>query len=261
MPSKSTNEDYEEIYEALSKLDVDTKAAQLYVASLQNGPMPVSELADLLEMNRPNVYKLIHELEDVGLANFSDRKGYAKKFMVESPSVLLDKVKEKHNDTEQTIEKVEKALPTLLGKYQQGELPSKIQVFEGDAQFTKMFEMVLRESDKRNEFLGSAQDFIDLVGWKKENWFIEERIERGIFMRSLLLPSVDSNTLAGRDEDQMRETRIMEGADPFPTSFHLFGDKVIIWQPKAPLGILIEDEYIVAMLRSVFEQLWEQADS
>ena len=259
MPTPQKNERFDEIYEGLDKLGVNKKESQLYVTSLQNGPMPVSELAEKLDMNRPNVYKLINGLEDKGLANFSDRKGYAKQFVVESPSVLLKKVKEEQSEIEQIKERISRSMPTLLGQYQQGELPSKIQVFEGEAQFQKMFEMVLRESDDRNEFLGSADDFIDLVSWKREKWFIQERQKRGIFMRSLLLPGVNTNTLAGRDEKQMRETRIMEDADPFPTSFHLFGDKVIIWQPKAPLGILIEDQYIVTMLRSIFEQLWEAA--
>ena len=257
MTEKTTDTHTEKIYEALDKLGVSQKASQLYVASLENGPMPVSKLAELLEMNRPNVYKLIDELENAGLSNFSDRQGYAKEFVVESPSVLLEHMKQKQKQTNQTVESLKQALPTLLGQYRQGDLPSKIQVFEGDAQFTKMFEKVLRESKDRNEFFGSAEDFIDLVSWQKENWFIEERVKRDIFMRALLLPSVNSNTLSGRDENQLRETRILQDADPFPTSFHLFGDKVIIWQPKAPLGILIEDEYIVAMLRSIFEKLWK----
>jgi hypothetical protein len=54
----------------------------------------------------------------------------------------------------------------------------------------------------------------------------------------------------------MRETRILQGGAPFATSFQLFANKVLIWQPKAPLAVLIEDEYIVQMLRSIFYLLW-----
>lgn len=46
---------------------------------------------------------------------------------------------------------------------------------------------------------------------------------------------------------------------PFQTAFQLFGNKVIIWQPKAPLAVLIEDEYIVQMLKSIFFIMWEKA--
>jgi hypothetical protein len=41
------------------------------------------------------------------------------------------------------------------------------------------------------------------------------------------------------------------------TSFQLFANKVIIWQPKAPVAILIEDQYVIAMLKSIFDKLWE----
>lgn len=54
----------------------------------------------------------------------------------------------------------------------------------------------------------------------------------------------------------MRTTRFFHGKIPFVTGFMLYANKVIIWQPKAPLAVLIEDEYIVEMLRSIFETLW-----
>ena len=57
----------------------------------------------------------------------------------------------------------------------------------------------------------------------------------------------------------MRETRVLKTAQPFVTLFQLYANKALIWQPKAPLAILIEDEYIVQMLRSVFDVLWKQS--
>jgi hypothetical protein len=41
------------------------------------------------------------------------------------------------------------------------------------------------------------------------------------------------------------------------TAFQLFGKKMILWQPEAPLAILIEDEYLISMFRTIFYSLWE----
>ena len=73
------------------------------------------------------------------------------------------------------------------------------------------------------------------------------------------MPSKDAETLKASDAKEMRETRILKGLAPFAPIFQLYANKVIIWQPKAPLAMLIEDEYITQMLRSIFNALWEKA--
>jgi hypothetical protein len=73
------------------------------------------------------------------------------------------------------------------------------------------------------------------------------------------LPGSDAETLRANDAQELRETRIVSGATPFATSFQLFANKVLIWQPKAPLAVLIEDEFIVQMLRSIFYVLWNKS--
>jgi hypothetical protein len=73
----------------------------------------------------------------------------------------------------------------------------------------------------------------------------------------LLLPGEDAETLKETDAEEMRTTKLLTAA-PFVTSFMLYANKVIIWQPKAPLIVLIEDEHIVQMLSSLFDVLWKQ---
>ncbi|OGF34831.1 hypothetical protein A2482_02030 [Candidatus Falkowbacteria bacterium RIFOXYC2_FULL_48_21] len=73
------------------------------------------------------------------------------------------------------------------------------------------------------------------------------------------MPSETADQLQKTDSEQMRETRILNMQRPFEASFQLFGNKAIFWQPKAPLALLIEDEYIVKILKSVFYTLWEQS--
>ena len=41
--------------------------------------------------------------------------------------------------------------------------------------------------------------------------------------------------------------------------FQIFANKVIFWQPLAPLAIVIEDKYLVEMMESILDNLWERA--
>lgn len=68
--------------------------------------------------------------------------------------------------------------------------------------------------------------------------------------------------MRSKDEIEMRETRFLTSVAPFKTSFQLFGNKAVFWQPVAPAAILVEDELVVEMLKNIFDGLWvKSADS
>ena len=75
----------------------------------------------------------------------------------------------------------------------------------------------------------------------------------------MLFPSDDAHMLKGADAQEMREIRLLKGFAPFSSSFQLFANKVIFWQPVAPLAIVIEDEYLVTMMKSIMAGLWDNA--
>jgi len=247
------------LYTSLKELGLVESEVNLYITSLALGPTTIAALAENLNIPRPNVYKGIAGLERHGLAKFSDRKKYTRTFVVEPPTVVLKKLRERREvmtDLDQTLVS---AMPDLLAQYHQGETPMKIKIFEGREQYINAFFSVLEESNE-SLFLGSATDAINLLSWEKEREWIQEKVKRGIHSQALFLPSEEAQTLKAQDKEHLRETRILEEAIPFVSSFQIFGNKVFIWQPKAALVILIEDEYIVQMLRSIFTVLWKRSE-
>lgn len=245
------------LYNSLKELGLTEHEINLYVLSLSVGPVPIAKLAEQLGITRPNVYKVIEGLEEHELAHFSERKGYAKTFMVESPTVVTELVRKKREHLGQIDRNVTQAMPDLLALYRQGELPSSIRVIEDKEQFITLFDQIVDEAQGESQFCGSAHDFIGFISWAKEREWIARRIKKNVKIKALLLPSGDAETLKSTDSKELRETRILQGIVPFVTSFQLFANKVIIWQPKAPLAIVVADEYIVQMLKSLFNVLWE----
>jgi len=252
-----TDNIYQSLYNPLKELGLSEMETNTYMASLKLGPTTISEIANNLSIARPNVYKIIQGLERKGLAKFSLKKNYERSFMVESPTVVLEKFRQKKKEDQLRENELVMAMPNLLANYQQGLMPSKIKIVQGKEDFKKIFFDILDEADKLIWFCGSAKDFIGFISWSDEKKWIKQRMKKGLFINSLLFPDEDAETLHKTDKEEMREIRIMKGFTPFTTSFQIFANKVIFWQPLAPLAITIEDKYLVDMMRSVIEKLWE----
>jgi len=245
------------LYTSLKELGLTDLEINLYSVSLLLGPSPISVIAEHLKISRPNVYKIIKTLENHGLAKFSEKGKYSRTFMVESPTLILDKIRTKKAALGQLDHQIVNQLPDLLALYQQGGKETQIKVIQGKEQYLKIFNQSVEESKQAMEFFGSAQDFIGFISWQEENNWIKKRIKKGLLIRSLILPSSDAEALKSTDSKQLRETRILVTPTTFVTSFQLFANKIIIWQPKTPLAILIEDRYIVDMFKAMFYCLWK----
>jgi len=249
------------LYTALMELGLTESEANLYARSLKLGPSPISELAIQLNISRPNVYKVIEGLQRHGLASFYGKEKYARNFLVESPTVVLEKLRSKKESLNSLDYDFMQDMPDLLAQYQQGGKDTKIQVLKGRELFVKVFLQTAEEVQVGGciEFFGAAGDFIGLSGWAVEKKWISKRLKKGIRVKSLLTRD-SASILQKNQEKELREVRVYEGSAQFKTAFELFGNKMILWQPQAPLAVLIEDQYLIEMFRSIFYTLWEKSE-
>lgn len=255
----SQHELQEVVTDSLNKLGVTEQARQLYLLSLKLGPTSIATLATQLNISRPQAYKLILELEKYQLADFSSRKKFARSFIVESPSKLQELLRKHQQLVSQTDQRLSWVMPDLLAAYQQGSLPSTVRILQGKDQFLKVFfQCPVEATNKEIRVVGSAKDFIAFVTWSEEREWIDLRVKLGVKLLALLFPSDDTQTLASADDKELRETRLLKGPAPFTTLMMTYANKTILWQPHAPMAILIEDEYLQQMHQSLFNYLWEQ---
>ncbi len=250
----------ENVYDSLRQLGLTELEINLYTISLLLGPSSISELAKHLNMPRPNVYKVIAGLEKHGLAKFSEREKYTRTFTVESPSIILEQLRQKQEAVSDLGQHLVSTMPDLLALYRQGDTPTKIRVLEGKEQFFKIYNQIIEEAKDQIEFFGSAWDIVAFISWEQQREWAKRRVAKKIRVRSLLLPNKEIESIKKVATEEMREFKILKGANPFVTSFNIFSNKVVLWQPKAPLAVLIEDQYIVQMFRSMFYLLYDKAE-
>lgn len=250
-----------ELYNPLKELGLTDHEMNLYTLSLSLGPTSIRRLAEYLHISRPNVYKVIDGLEKHGLANFGELKGYAKTFIVEDPGMIVELLRKRQERLEELDRGVTGLMPDLLSMYHQGELPTSIRILKGQDQMFKAYDQSLEESRDIIEYFGSVHDFLSFITWDREREWLKRRVKKGVAVKLLVLPGEDTNAYSSKDKQELRETRILKIKNPFSCSFQLFGSKVIIWNPKALLAILVSDEYIVQTLRSIFYTLWNATPS
>ena len=249
---------FQNIYTSLKEIGLTDHESSLYIFSLRIGPSSIKTLAENLQISRPNVYKVIKGLENHGLAKFSEKEKFSRDFMVEPPTVLLDKLREKRSALSEIDQNFTLNLPELLTMYNQGAGDSKIKIYKGKSEYVNIFKQSLQEENKEILFFGSSKDFVQFVSWDVEKKWIEDRVKKGIYIKVLSVPSDFSDRLLENDEKELRKTKVLESRD-FSSSFMLFGSKVVFWQPKAPLAIVIQDQFIYEMMKTIFEKAWEQA--
>jgi sugar-specific transcriptional regulator TrmB len=244
---------------ALRELGLSPQERSLYHLSLQTGPASIVRLSKLLGVARPNAYKLVAGLQNKGLARFAGKTAYTKQFSVESPSVVGQLIRHKRDAVDALDQDLTSALPDLLSRYKQGMLPTKIQTITGHKNFLDAYVQVFEEANSTIAFFGSTTDFLALVSPQLGAKRIRRRVTRGIKVQLLGLPSRDVEEFKKRDAQELRETRTLKGAAPFKTSFYLYANKVLLWQPAGELAVRIEDQYFVAMFRSMFNWMWERS--
>ena len=242
--------------QALRCLGISRLGVEVYLLIFSDSKISVTKLAKLLSLSRPTLYKILNELESHQLVKKVQKESSA--FEIASPSEILHQWQTKQDAEIALQQNYLQQLPTLLEKYEQGTGPTLVKIIKGSDAFVKLFFQILEEENNVTEFFGSAEDFIQFISWDIDKKWIKKRVKKQVLLRTLLIPSQDSRQLKRLDKQQYRETRALLGMRPFETSFQLFANKVIFWQPKSPLAVLVEDQFIVQMMRSIFYYCWER---
>ncbi len=258
MLSSSSNN---ELLHILTQLNLSPHAKEAYSKLLAHNEPNLSQLAKSLGVSRPHLYKTLSELEQSGLIKFNHHLPGINGIQVTPPTIILQKIREQKSQVSKVESDILKMLPELMSAYDQGNQLSKIRVFTGDQDFFNLLMSIADEERKSIIYFGAIDYFIDCVTWTNQEKWMQARVHAGIQIQALLTESSEAYLLKRKDKAQLRETRILHRHDDFITSYHVFSNKIVFWQPKAKMAILIEDQHLARMMKMMFQNLWEQAAS
>jgi sugar-specific transcriptional regulator TrmB len=260
MPIISSDIKFAGLYSALKELGLSQGEIDIYMLTLSLGSTTISNIAKHVTINRTNIYKLVSSLEKLGLGIFN--KG-TKRFTAASPSRVVELLKEKTQHTEIVESGLMSEMPNLLSMFKQSDLGLNIKIIEGQKQFLQTYIQVFEEAQDEIYFFGALKEFIESISTEFGFKRIQRRTEKKVKIKALIpeddVTFMKSINMEPNSEKELRETRTLPKHTQFSTSYYVFANKVIIWQTKTPMGLLIEDAYIVQMFKSTFEMLWAVA--
>ncbi len=252
--------EFKKLEESLERLGLSSGEASLYLASVELGPASIGALAFKTKIQRPNIYKLINSLAARGLSEPREEGGRGKNFMVSSPAKIKELLKNKIKEFSGLENEVSGIMPALLAAWSQGSSVTKIKLLESKEEWMDVFFETLEEAAGEIQWFGNYEEWLSFVSEKEEKRWIEKRIARKVGIKLLFPPGKRAEALSlGKSAPEIREVRILKTENQYPCSFQLYNKKMIIWQPRSPLSLLIEDEYMVQMFRSIFFSLWDAA--
>jgi sugar-specific transcriptional regulator TrmB len=243
-----------ELQQGLRAYGLDKREANIYLAGLQLGGTTVLELARRTKLPRTTLYPILEKLTRRGVFR-EGRKKNVTVYVAEPPAGLLEKLKEREREVEKSIPGLE-----LLQETSQG--GPGVTFYEGTDGFKRLWKQLLNSGVEEYRLITSGVGLLDYV---KEPYLVErvirERKKRGIRSRQLIPQSPATKQIVQKDEEELRESRILPSDVHLPATVIIFADQVaFITTRKENTMIILASGDVAATYRTLFDLVWSKAE-
>lgn len=243
------------LFNCLHELGCNDKHVRFYIANLQLGSAPLSDIVKHARLQRSTGYVIASEMIAMGLAE-EDHKSYKKHFVAAEPDTLLRKLESKHRRIGRIVIAYKETLPTLRAEHRATKTRPQVRTFEGKSGLVAVWRDILQ--DKREILLWSNQSTEQrMFDSDMHAQFIKERVGKQIPIRVLAVQNVDAEKLVADDEKSLRITKLLPDDVQFTGETYIYGNKVAILDfGRKIFGVITENEQIAASQRAMFEMTW-----
>lgn len=254
-------------FQLLAKLDFSKNEILCYFAALQLGPAKVSDIAKTARVHRVNAYDAIKTLLEKGLLE-QELTPQGKKLR----PAAIERLEEIAVDNQKAATKLRWKIADLLPKLiafscQPNEKPlmmGDVLLFRGEDAFYRIAERTLSvPANSTVSFIEPSQDAVfqppDDPDYD-DVYFIPERMKRKILAHVLHRVDERGKLLKKNDAKQMRETRFLPPNITLPCAVMIYGNEVaFLWKKEHIMGVVMSNNPIVELIKSIFQLLWAQA--
>lgn len=234
----------------LYNIGLTDKEALVYLACIELGASPVSEIAEKAGINRVTTYDILDKLIHKGFVNFFNKQKM-RYFSATDPEIISYETARKAEDLRQ-------ALPKLKRLHGSTNHPH-IQYFEGIAGIKALYADSL---SSKTEILNYANSREIRDHWPEyDHEYVQERVKRQIFLRGICPDDDYGKRVQSTDPEYYREIRLVPYAQfTFTNEINIYDDKVAISSFKNELiGMIIQSQAIADTQRDIFKMAWEYA--
>ena len=244
-----------EIESKLSHLGLKRNEIRAYLALLKLQRANPHQIAKEAKIERTTIYKILDELAERSLISKS-MSGKRLSYYAESPETLKNMLSEQQNILSQV-------LPYLSAL--QGSRGSKpiIRFYENRDGIRKVLTDSLNSQEKVRRDFAFVENVVDFFGARFIHKQIEDRIKKGIHVRSLRRKSQGDKIsekdwhLKKSNEKMLREVRYLPEAIEFEPLIIIYDHVVAIMSSKKEsYALVIESKEFSQAMKSLFDIAW-----
>jgi sugar-specific transcriptional regulator TrmB len=243
----------------LKQAGLSEEQAAVYEALLDKGPQKATPLSAWTGIKRGLIYKVLEQLENMGLVEKKGGTGTVAVFYPAHPSVLLDKMERDMKNISLAKEMVSLGIGGLSSKYNLIVGKPSVRFFEG---FDGVKEVVFDSLTSQTEILSFADnEAVNKLYPKLNEEYLPARKKVNVKKRMISKDTPYIRELAQRDDPTITQRRVISQDFNFATVMQIYDNKVtyITLDPGRAVGIIIEDSSIYEMHRVLFEAMWDNA--
>lgn len=235
----------------LTNIGLSEKESRVYLATLEIGPSPASEIALRAKLNRVTTYDILEKLIEQGFI-LNHAKNKIRLYHAIDPDTVRQNIRQHYLD-------FKGALPELRRLNGTTYIP-RIRYYEGIEGVKKVYTDTL---NSKTEILNYADSKSIREHWPSyDNDYVKERVKRHIYLRGIAPLDEQGKKVAAENEKNHREIRLVKaGPYSFSNEINIYDDKVSIisFGKKEVVGLIIESAEISSTQRAIFMMAWEFA--
>lgn len=232
----------------VKQLGLTEKEARVYLACLELGSSPVSDIAHRSRINRVTAYDVLEHLMKKGMVNSMAKRG-AKFYDSTDPHIVAADFKRREAE-------FRKALPDF--KRLKGEaIHPRIRYFEELDGIKAIYEDTLSSKTEILNYSNSREIRLHWPNYDEE--YVAKRVKHKIYLRGIAPKDKHGIWVHERDKECFREIRLVS-ADTFTftNEINIYEDKVAIisYKDRPLIGMIIESAEIANTQRDIFKMAW-----
>lgn len=245
---------YEDV---LKQAGLTADQAAIYEVLLQNGPSSAGDLTPKTAYKRGMVYKILGELEDLGIVD-KEEEGKIAVFHPVHPLRLKGFTEKQERKVKEAQVALERIMPRLTSEFNLALGKPGVRFFEGREGVIQVFEEIIKEKEHIDSIEGKGE--IEKFFPEYHASFVRRRIKKGVKNR-VICPS--TNPLNKTSQKELRETRRIS-AKKYPLSMDItiIKGKVTLstFNEGSAIGIVIDHPEIAKNFRILFQYIWDSLD-
>jgi len=243
----------------LKQAGLSEEQATTYEALLEKGPQKASPLAHWTGIKRGLTYKILEQLENMGLVEKKGGDGTVAIFYPNHPSLLLDKMDRDQKNMIFSKEIVALGIGGLTSKYNLIAGKPNVRFFEGIHGVQQVLEDTLLVSEGTEIYTYVDIDAIFKYIPKINEEYSVKREKLGIKKKGLMLDTPKAREIIKNYHTDTTDTKFLKFNIPeFETVMQIYENKIsyITLKENSMIGVIIEDPSVYKMHKAVFEYLW-----